>query len=91
MSQTQKSLGEAIFSLDILGCSHCTSMMETELKELVGILSVELNNVAGTLRVNFDPSETTSDAIRYHLKELCQEVKSTIEITRRRPKPRRVS
>jgi hypothetical protein len=91
MGQIQKTAGEAIFSIDILGCSHCTSIMETELRQLTGILGVELNNVAGTLRVSFDPSKTTSDAIRHYLKDLCQVAKPTTRIVRSHPKPRRVS
>ncbi len=91
MSQTQKTMGEAIFSLDTLGCTHCASIMKAELRQMTGVLSVELNNVAGTLRVNFDPSETTSEAIRYSLKELCGEVKPTTQVSRRHPKARRVS
>jgi len=90
MSQTQRTIGEAIFSLDILGCTHCTAIMEAELRRLAGIVSVELNNVTGTLRVNFDPSKTTSEAIRYYLTELCQ-VKSTTQIAGGHPKPRRAN
>jgi hypothetical protein len=76
-------MGEPIFSLDIV---VCTSAMETEPRQLAGILSVELNNVAGTLRVNFDPSKTASEVICYYLKQLCQEEQTDDSDYLRRPK-----
>ena len=38
----------------------------------VGVIDVDVNNVADTTFVEFDPSEITGDEIKTHLKELCQ-------------------
>lgn len=82
MVQIEKTVGEAIFSLDTLGCSNCTQGIEAELGRRMGIYRVELNSVAGTVRINFDPSKTTPDAIRNYLKQLCQESQGKAKIDR---------
>ena len=91
MAHVEKMLGEAIFSLYTLRCSHCSSFMESELRELPGIVSVELNDAAGTVIVRFDPRATTTETIRNYLRELCQAVEPRVETVKQHSVVRRQS
>ena len=69
MKQIQKARANAIFSLSNLHRST-PGLIEHDLTQIVGVIDVDVNNVAGTLFVKFDPLEITSDAIKDHLKKL---------------------
>lgn len=45
-------------------------MIEHGLSELVGVINVDVNNVADTVLVEFDPSAVTCDEIKNHLRKL---------------------
>ena len=71
MKRSQESSANAIFSLSNLHCSTAPRLIEHGLTQLVGVMDVDVNNVADTFFVEFDPSEITSDVIKDYLKKLC--------------------
>jgi copper chaperone CopZ len=64
LKQVQKAKASTIFSLHNLGCSSCLATIELKLKRLPGIESVDVNHIADTISVNFNPAEIAEDDIR---------------------------
>jgi copper chaperone CopZ len=65
-----KVTAEAIFSLFNLGCSSCSGIIEGRLRELHGITDANVNYVADTVIVNYDPNRLTTDDIRAFMKKV---------------------
>ena len=71
MKQIAKA--NAIFSLYNVGCIVSSGIIEHELKQLSGIVAVNVNHVADTVSVEFDPTKTSDYNIRNHLERISHE------------------
>jgi copper chaperone CopZ len=67
---SESVVANAIFSLYSLGCSSCSGLLESKLKQMPGIAEVNVNYVADMVQIKFDPSKVTSDDIRTFMKKL---------------------
>lgn len=69
LKQVQKTKANAILSLHNVGRSACSSLVERELKRLPGVVTVNVNHVADSVLVEFDPTEIGVDDIRNCMKK----------------------
>ena len=70
MKQIAKA--NAIFSLYNVGCISSAGIIEHELKQLSGIVAVNVNHVADTVSVEFDPTKIRDYSIRNYLERISQ-------------------
>jgi copper chaperone CopZ len=62
--------GRAIFSLHNLGSSSCSSQVDIKLGKIRGVVEVNVNYVADTVEVQFNPAKVTAEEIRAFIKKL---------------------
>ena len=55
---------------DDISCGHCKATIEGDLTQAPGVRSVEVDVDAKAVRVVYDDSETTPDAIRAKLTDI---------------------
>ena len=73
MKQVQKAKANAIYFLYNVGFTTPAGIIERELKHLSGIVAVNVNHVADTVSVEFDPSEISDYDVRNHLERISHE------------------
>ena len=70
----------AIFSLSTFPIPF--GIIEQELDTLKGVVGVSLNLLANTIRVNYDPTQITSDELHSFIKSVVSEINRRTSIQR---------
>ena len=65
-----QEVGTAIFSLHNLGSPSCSSQVDSQLGKIPGVAEVNVNYVADTVEVKFNPAKVTAEEIRAFIKKL---------------------
>jgi len=63
-----------ILNVNGMSCKHCVNAVDSELKELSGIESVNISLESGTVEVSFDESKVSLDDIKKTISETGYEV-----------------